>query len=105
MKRLPPISTTLMSAAAADVYKRQEEKIHAMGSAPNVYELLRKELQGTDAKVLTPESEGYAESIKRWSEHLSLIHISEPRTSQELVCRLLLEKKQSIAYHSLQHTD
>ncbi|PSN69942.1 FAD-binding domain-containing protein [Corynespora cassiicola Philippines] len=40
-----------------------------MGSAPNVYELLRKELQGTDAKVLTPESEGYAESIKRWSEH------------------------------------
>jgi hypothetical protein len=40
-----------------------------MGSAPDVYAELRKELQGSDADVLTPDSEGYRDSLKRWSEH------------------------------------
>lgn len=40
-----------------------------MGSAPNVFATLREQLKGSGAEVLTPDSPGYAESIKRWSEH------------------------------------
>ncbi|ORY10626.1 hypothetical protein BCR34DRAFT_485287 [Clohesyomyces aquaticus] len=42
-----------------------------MGSAPDVYATLREELKGggSVAEVLTPDSAGYGESIKRWSEH------------------------------------
>ncbi|KAF2659274.1 FAD-binding domain-containing protein [Lophiostoma macrostomum CBS 122681] len=40
-----------------------------MGSAPDVYAQLRSDLKGTEAEVLTPDSEGYRESLQRWSEH------------------------------------
>jgi hypothetical protein len=40
-----------------------------MGSLPDVYKLLKEELKDTSAEVLTPDSPGYGESIKRWSEH------------------------------------
>ncbi|KAF2741493.1 FAD-binding domain-containing protein [Polyplosphaeria fusca] len=40
-----------------------------MGSVPNVYSMLKEQLAGTGAEVITPDSEKYAGSIKRWSEH------------------------------------
>ncbi|KAF2467249.1 FAD-binding domain-containing protein [Lindgomyces ingoldianus] len=40
-----------------------------MGNTPDVYAILKNELKGSEAEVLTPGSAGYAESIKRWSEH------------------------------------
>jgi hypothetical protein len=40
-----------------------------MGSIPDVYKLLKEDLKDTGAEVLTPDSPGYGESIKRWSEN------------------------------------
>ncbi|KAF2790329.1 FAD-binding domain-containing protein [Melanomma pulvis-pyrius CBS 109.77] len=40
-----------------------------MSGSADVYSLLKEELKGTGAEVLTPDSPGYGESIKRWSEH------------------------------------
>jgi hypothetical protein len=40
-----------------------------MDNSQDVYALLKKELYDTEAQVLLPNDEGYAESIKRWSEH------------------------------------
>ncbi|KAF2109683.1 hypothetical protein BDV96DRAFT_232771 [Lophiotrema nucula] len=54
-----------------------------MGSAPDVYAALKKELEGTRAEVLTPGDEGYRESLKRWSEHCvkeaqAVVKVSSP---------------------------
>ncbi|KAF2271054.1 FAD-binding domain-containing protein [Lojkania enalia] len=40
-----------------------------MGSVSDVYGTLREQLKGSSAEVLTPDSEGYIQSIQRWSEH------------------------------------
>ncbi|KAF1995816.1 FAD-binding domain-containing protein [Amniculicola lignicola CBS 123094] len=40
-----------------------------MGSTADTYAVLKELLKGSGAEVLMPDSEGYEESIVRWSEH------------------------------------
>ena len=56
-----------------------------MGNASDVYSALREELKGTGAEVLTPDSEGYAESIRRWSEHCEKKAVRTRRPSPNML--------------------
>jgi hypothetical protein len=61
-----------------------------MGSLPNVYNLLKEELKDTSAEVLTPDSPGYGESIKRWSEHCEKRAVCTISTTSPRACILLV---------------
>src|SRR3546814_9370582 len=101
MLRPPPRSTPLYSSAASDVYKR-----HAAPSRNALSSALRCSCPSVPkarlgqhirfAGLAPPAPVARCRILE-----LSLIHISEPTTSQDLVCRLLLEKK---TRHKTHHT-
>src|SRR5428012_21578 len=82
MIRRPPRSTQSRSSAASYVYKRQ----HHYRDGPG--------------KVVS--NSGLAILTRHVTHTLSLIHISEPtETRHDLVCRLLLEKKNNTPHPPL----
>ena len=94
MIRRPPRSTLDRSSAASDVYKRQG------GELPDdLAELLRT----ADVTTITERTKVVARSM---FEAVSYTHLRAHETVLDLVCRLLLEKKQKYAEHhtSTNHT-
>lgn len=64
-------SSILLHLASRFHWKSENRRatVFKMGSAPQIYTKLKDSLSGSGAEVLLPDSPGYAESIKRWSEH------------------------------------
>src|SRR3546814_2286891 len=84
MIRRPPRSTPLYSSAASDVYKRQlYARLHSSLASPSMLPAPTKAIMGMTCLLYTSPS---------------------PRTSQDLVCRLLLEKKKkkNAVFYSIQ---
>ena len=81
MIRRPPRSTLDRSSAASDVYKRQ---VLDGGDAPD----LQRGVRGGD-EVLRPRGAGVGDAALP----VSYTHLRAHETVLDLVCRLLLEKK------------
>ena len=81
MIRLPPRSTQSRSSAASDVYKRQELYTAVLGGDEIIDTLAGK------VKVkIAPETQAGSKAV-------SYTHLRAHETVLDLVCRLLLEKK------------
>src|SRR3546814_10202702 len=83
MIRRPPISTPLYASAASDVYKRQQFAWIRWHEA-------MQSMNGGHKKAAkrSPHTAG-----TRSKQTVSYTHLRAHETSQELVCRLLLEQK------------
>ena len=81
MIRRPPRSTLDRSSAASDVYKRQDEAVHvALGVRGGA-------AAGFDDQLRVAGGQGVR------LEAVSYTHLRAHETVLDLVCRLLLEKK------------
>ena len=83
MIRRPPRSTLDRSSAASDVYKRQ---------VPSFVIVSVRRLLG-NTHLLSPKSNSETENPKREAIPVSYTHLRAHETVLDLVCRLLLEKK------------
>ena len=81
MKRRPPRSTLDRSSAASDVYKRQALSRDATPMS---------QIQVTDGKVVLVRGK---DRLEIPAEHVSYTHLRAHATVLDLVCRILLEKK------------
>ena len=88
MRRRPPRSTLDRSSAASDVYKRQG---HAFDGGDRASIGLDGQ-HGTTLDGLTVEMNG-AGAARRGVAPVSYTHLRAHETVLDLVCRLLLEKK------------
>ena len=87
MIRRPPRSTLDRSSAASDVYKRQVQVLVPNASEPG------------GAPVAVPVEIGLSDGVNTEIVPVSYTHLRAHETVLDLVCRLLLEKKQ----HSMTH--
>src|SRR3546814_10321625 len=86
MRRRPPRSTPLDSSAASDVYKRQGD---GRGVAANKAGFCQHQIESLGgARMLM----NHCSSFNRLGT-VSYTHLRAHETSQDIVCRLLLEKK------------
>ena len=91
MIRRPPRSTLDRSSAASDVYKRQVQTVR-WGAMHLLQEVIRQRKRKLN--------------IEQWlllAVPVSYTHLRAHETVLDLVCRLLLEKKQNKAYTNNLH--
>ena len=97
MIRRPPRSTQSRSSAASDVYKRQTDDVHrpqvAVGvEAGGVHDHFRRVLDAVGGDHAVRADLG---------DPVSYTHLRAHETVLDLVCRLLLEKKTSWYYETV----
>ena len=93
MIRRPPRSTQSRSSAASDVYKRQRRKGLRVG--------------GVDGRAAFRITSGQIEEDGGWvdDDAVSYTHLRAHETVLDLVCRLLLEKKNKTKKLDVQQHD
>ena len=94
MMRRPPRSTLDRSSAASDVYKRQEILYDAMSALVHPRGI-RQDVtpDGGVLEVHHPHDPTWFQYLA-WLAAVSYTHLRAHETVLDLVCRLLLEKKQ-----------